>query len=483
MHAARLAALAAWCQKNGVYAARDEVLERLLRYDPEHKQARKRLKYKRVDGAWVQNERYKRPKNFKPKNLEGYAVRVAEVDAAFAKAMGAVFAACDSPSDLAWAQNIAAAWSSARPEDAAAKAARRRLAMRQYQLLWGAGRAKEMEEVAELLRTTYPLDEEIRALLGEVAHEGEWWLRETLAAKARHKQLLAAAKEELEKHAASKAGELDKTDFMLGIPGLAARESKHIRAVGTIAEKELKAFVAMMEAAGAHFENVLGAAPTRRKQTTVYLLADQDQLDALLDRYPDLDPSLAKLQKTHGLHVFWADNKTLCAGPIPPAAQRELCVGVLYMLFLADTWFGSENLLPGWLDEGIARHLSFLMTGTRFGISVGGRYGAKDPTVARNVPDAHGNWLKASNKRLAKVEPWDLRLRLGKGIDAYTAEDSMIANVFAVYLLEGRHEHAAAFLERLARGEDPGLAARKALEMPLPVLEHRLRRFLAEMAR
>ena len=59
----------------------------------------------------------------------------------------------------------------------------------------------------------------------------------------------------------------------------------------------------------------------------------------------------------------------------------------------------------------------------------------------------------------------------------------MIANVFAVYLLEGRHEQAAAFMKRLATGEDPGLAARKALEMPLPILEHRLRRFLAEMAR
>ncbi|MDJ0973689.1 MAG: hypothetical protein QNJ98_04460 [Planctomycetota bacterium] len=482
-HAERLAELAAWCQKKGLYAVRDEVFERLLRYDPEHKKARKRLKYKKVDGAWVQDTRYKRPKNFKPANLPAYEERQREVDAAYAEALTAVFDACTSVEQLAWAANIAASWAGARPEDPAPKAAVRRIATRRYQMLFAAGRAKELAEVAESLRTTYPLDVEIRALLGEVEHEGAWLLEESVTAKARRALLQAAAKKAAAGAGELRAAELDKTDYMLGVTGLEAIESKHIRAVGTIGTEALRTYVAALEGAGPFFEQAFGIAPTRRKTTVSYLLSKQEEMDALLDRFPGLDPKLAEQQKQHGLHVFWADGRTLCAGPIPPEAQRELCLGVLFMVFLYDTWFGEDSAMPGWLDEGIARHLSWLMTGTRFGIAVGGRYGAKDPTVTRNVPDAHGDWLKAANARLGKLPSWDLRLRMGKGIDAYTAQDSMIAYVLAVYLLEGRPKAVPAFLERLGQGEDVGLASTKALGLPLPILEQRLRRFLAEISK
>lgn len=481
-HAEQLAALAAWCQKKGLYAVRDEVYETLLDYDPEHTQARKRLKYKQVDGAWVQSERYKRPKNFKPQHLPTYEARRAEVDAAFAEALAAVFAACRSPVELAWAENVAARWARTRPEDPAPKAARRTLAMRRYEALWTAGRAEEMAEVASALRETFPVDGAIRELLGERAHGERWLLKETVTAKARRATLEQAAKRALEATEGIAAAELAKTDYMLGLTGLSALESEHIRAVGTIGEEALRAYVIAMQGAGPFFQQAVGTAPVRRKTLVSYLLAKPDELDALLDRYPGLDPKFAEQQKQHGLHVFWADGRTLCAGPIPPEAQRELCLGVLFMVFLADTWFGVDAPMPGWLDEGIARHLAFLMTGTRFGIAVGGRYGGKDPTVARNVPDAHGNWLKAAQARLGKLPSWDLRLLLGKGIDAYTARDSMIAYVLAVYLLEGRPDDVTAFLERLGKGEDPGLASRGALGMPLPILEHRLRRFLAEIA-
>lgn len=473
--------LAKWCQRNGLYAVRDMVFRDLLLYDTEHAAARKRLKYKKVDGEWVQSDRYKHPKNFKPKNLPEYKKRRAEVEAGLATALDAVWALCTSLDDLAWAETAAGAWGERRPDDEAPAAALRGIRLKRYQALWGAGKAAPLAALETVLKEAYPEDDGVRTLLDEVEHEGDVILAETHRAIARRQVLLAAAKKAVADHADAALDELGRTDLELGLLKLKAFKSKHIRAAGTIPEAALKAFVASMEGAAPFFEAALGKAPDRRERLNAYLFAGVDELDAFIDRFPKADPALMKQQKEHGLHLFWANGNTLGAGPLAPKAQTELALGVQFMLFFADTWFGHDNL-PGWLDEGLARHLSFLMTGTRFGIAVGGRYGAQDPTVTRDIPDAHGNWMKSGHARLGKLKSWELRLLLGKGIDAYNGIDGIKAYVLAVYLIEGRHEKAVPFLERLAAGDDPDLASRKILGLPLTILEHRMRRFLAELA-
>jgi hypothetical protein len=55
--------LARWCAKCQVYLDRDLTYELVLRIDPDHREARKWLKYVFRDGRWVRTSTYRPPRN------------------------------------------------------------------------------------------------------------------------------------------------------------------------------------------------------------------------------------------------------------------------------------------------------------------------------------------------------------------------------------------------------------------------------------
>ena len=62
-----LEGLAKWCNGRKLFGKRDEVYELLLEFAPGHAKARRTLKHERsVDGTWVQDAEYKRPRNWAP---------------------------------------------------------------------------------------------------------------------------------------------------------------------------------------------------------------------------------------------------------------------------------------------------------------------------------------------------------------------------------------------------------------------------------
>jgi hypothetical protein len=133
--------------------------------------------------------------------------------------------------------------------------------------------------------------------------------------------------------------------------------------------------------------------------------------------------------------------------------------------------------------EGAVRYLAYLLTGTRFTVGVAaGRY-ASGETAPRAVPASEDAWLMAARDLLAAKDPPDLRLLLGKGLDSITAPEATLAYALAVYLLEGHPGLFAPFALSVRKTSDAERSAREVLGTSLPVLGHRLRRWLDEVAR
>jgi hypothetical protein len=51
-------ALAQWCEKNFLHAARKTHLERVIQLDPEHEAARRALSYRKIKGQWITHKEY-----------------------------------------------------------------------------------------------------------------------------------------------------------------------------------------------------------------------------------------------------------------------------------------------------------------------------------------------------------------------------------------------------------------------------------------
>ena len=76
----------------------------------------------------------------------------------------------------------------------------------------------------------------------------------------------------------------------------------------------------------------------------------------------------------------------------------------------------------------------------------------------------------------------ELRLLLGKHLDAFDATDSLLAYAWAAYLMEGRPDRASALLEALVLDRPIDAAFEAALGESLPATEARFRLWLAEQA-
>ncbi len=474
--------LAEWCRKGKLFGLRDEIYEDLLVHAPDDAKARQWLRYKKQDdGTWLQNPKYKRPKNWNRSKLKAYPERRAPIDDTYRDAVLAVLAGCETIPSLRWGIATAAALG-AELEDPKPAAVARALRMKLYGTGLEQGDVRAMAEAETALLAASPDDADVRLLLGHARHAGQWVLRETAQARAHRPVVLAAGKEAIEAAGTAVAVELRADEAILGMAGLRAFERPNMRAVGTGKPEDLQRFAAACEAAGPFFAAAVGRAPKRRPQNTAFLFSQKGEVDEFLERHETKDSPLLKMFKELKLHITWIDGRTMLADRNPPDAQLDLGLNMLFTVMLSDTFFGSTNL-KGWLDEGISRHLTYLLVGTRLSVGLGGRYGDKQKDDTRHVPESKDAWLKKAHANLAKTERLHLRLTLGKAVDGFTVRDSLLSYAFAVYLLEGRPDAAVPFFEALGQGKDLDVACRAAFGFPVSVLEVRLMRWLAEMTR
>lgn len=471
-----LDALADWCTKKRVFGSRDDAYVRLLEFDPMHRNARKRLRYKRgEDAAWVQDPKYKRAKNWSPKAGKEAARQLAEILAHHRAEVLARCARSESLGDLLAARRVLGGLLSSEPADTEIPPVLRALTMRYYGLVRAKGLVTEMAAAATELRDLHPEDKEVRTLLGEVLHEDGWVLAETARTLRETNGITAAAAAALEA-VKPKPSKPSDTEAKIELPWVSAVQTSEMRVAGTQEEKVLADIARKAHAAGALFEHAFGRKPTRRAGLTAYAFKEKGEVDTLLAGYPVVDNHTLRERKKIKLDLVYADGRTLVLEANPPRAQTDLVVNEVLNQVFADTFLASEAP-KGWHAEGLSRYLAWKLTGTRLSIAVSGKYAGQGGD--RHVPESGDPWLLMARAHVSKGA--DLRLLLGKGVDVFSVSDSMVAYAFAVYLLEGHTGVVADFVAALAKTADADKACQDVLGMPRTVVEQRLKRWLDEM--
>ncbi len=479
-YAAQLREVATWCHKNKLYGKRDETYARLLQYEPDDEKARKWLKYKRADdGTWQQDARYKPPPNRMKRRLPAYEERRSKADTGYIESVVRILSTLEGLPDLDWGQKTLLALVEEFPENEQLALNLRRTRLRIHAAAVAALKIDTLAGIEQVLLDADPEDAQVRSQLGFVQGETGWLRVETARTLAQRAQLAQAAKTTLAA-AAPKPGKLRALETALAIEGLRSIATPHMRAVGTGTDEDLTTFARACEAAGPLFEAALGKAPVRREQHTAYVFSKDGETEKFLDRYPLKDSPLLKMFDELKLHITWITGRSMVLTKNPANAQLDLALNLLFTVMLADTYFNSTDV-AGWLDEGVARHLTYRLVGTRLSIGLAGRYGDKNAGGAREVPESEAPWLAAALRAAPSHKALDLRLMLGKGADAMTPKDRLMAYAFAVFLLEAHAEGAGKFLALVGEGKDVDVAAREALGAPLALLGYRMHRWLGEV--
>lgn len=436
-----LVELAAWCEREELFAARAALLEDALFLEPDHAAARAALGWSRGEGgAWVRVETPPQPAD------EG-----------------------DEEATLELAQRRAAlvsAW-------------RRRflhLVERHEAALAPSRRA---DELALLLRFD-PGDAEVRARLGEArASNGAWVLQETLDARERRTELAELARELLASAPRPQPAESEPFEEELGVAWTARLKTDRVRLLASSGEDEARAAVRAAHAIGDLYREALGSQSPLRRGFTAYLLGDAEERHALLAAWPDLsDADRAWYATLHG--AWFGDSPRLALwGDMTEDRLDLLCRQVVASLLSYGSAVGTNS---GWLWEGVGLYLVHALVGTRLTHYVQrGRYDAPSERALELELLERPDWLVAARELYASERPPRLAFVIGKDVNQMDVRDAVVAHALAAYLIEARPDALRRAIGLIGAKRSSTEALEKALAMDLPLVERRLVRWLNEL--
>ena len=315
-----LEALADFCVENKLLLGRDLCFEVLIRFDPDHRRARKTLKYVQGrDGTWEQKP-YRRPTN---KNVELEPEFYERYDGILSKLIKDLHAA-----------------------------------------LAGAGK-EEKPEVRELvidaILAADPDDVEAHRLRGEVSYDGQWVLEETASAKERLPELRRFAKRAIDEVETPKPISPDATEEGLGLTWTASFMGEWWRGLGTVNAHEIERAVRVLDASLPFFNHALGVEMHRPRNCGFYLLRGKDDAALALRKHPSINQSRVNYLLTlraawvPGKHFFfqWSDNATVRLD-----GSARMALGLLFMKKF------NIDIRRGWVWEGMGLYLDYLLTGS-----------------------------------------------------------------------------------------------------------------------
>ncbi len=433
-------AFAVTCHKAKFFRDRNAAYEVVLLFDPDHRSARTWLKYRKdAKGGWKRGS-YKPPRNTKPPGPEHDKLRATLAgdftDAAFELL-------------TKHAKDITPA--------------RRQAALR------------DMVRVA-------PAREDVREALGELlTAEGVWILAESVSARARREAILKQAKICLAAVPSPKPERPTQADNALKLRWTAIFQAPKVRLMGTAPKPELLQAVRRIEACYPLCTFVLGPSKRKVKPMVVYLLSGSTDRTTILANHPKTNDTYrawaAKRQsswfpKTSHMWIYGSDQ----------GMRLEWCSRqVMGSLLSVRTGVRGE---PGWAFEGHGLYLSNLIAGQRRTFFVKrteyGDQGKHKDDLWEHLRKQDTDWRQEARTLLAGPRAPDLRLLLGKKLNAMNTEDMLASFALAAFLLEGRPGEAAKILEAVGRGKQDSVKVLSAAGLDPATLILKLRRWLDE---
>ncbi len=414
------------------------LFKKILLLDPESREARKALRYHRVSSdRWVQSKSFKRSYNRRTKGLGEFRQRVNAVMLPFRDGL------LELVDEVFAEQGLYAGW---------------------------------ME--LERLRPLFLGDEILLTRLGEVRTQNGWVLVESDRALRGGKAFPELARDCLRLAPKALPATVRTEERELSLALTAARMTSDVRVLGSTPAAEVGAAASLSHAVGDFFRHALQSDGQHRDDFTIYLM-DRTERDAFLRSWPGLSQeALAGLAMADG---GWlgkgnrlAEWSSLPARRLDGAARQTL--GTLLM----DS-FGIDAG-HGWAWEGAGLYLVHTLLGTRltwfFNPEGYAPQASSGLWVRLQAPDVC--WYAEAARMIERGGAPGLVYLLGRGVNAMREQDVLYSFALAAYLFEGHRQSVPSLFRRIGAGEHPVHVFEEELGVPLPVIEGRLLRWIAE---
>lgn len=424
------------------FATRNRCYEAILVLEPEHVSARLGLKYKRIDGVWVQTGSKREPKDAKSNSINKLA---AAVDLSFIEFRNAVLALIESHSEELGPLGVLA---------------------EQRSLL-----ALDSESVL------------IHSLLGETNFRGQWMLTETASAIERRESLRKNARTNFDALSTLERAQPDGFEVELGINWTAGFETDRVRVFGTGEVEELEQILRAAHAMDELVFEAFGRRVSLDLNFTLYSLANTEDVALLFDHLPTVrkDPSAAITDATGGwlgidsrFGNWSADRPRRVDGSIRGVVSQYMKNG-----FRID-------LRHGWASEGFGLYLVEAMVGTRLTwFKKKGRYVEDEVVQGKedfSLESPELNWMVEGREMLLAEDAPHLGALIGRPVGTMSPRDLLHAYLLASYMIEGRPEETPVLLDAIGNGGNPTKTFERILGEALPNIETRLLRWVLEVS-
>jgi len=437
--ARQLYAFALRSGKEGLRGFRDRAYEALLIYEPDHKKARKTLRYRfnKKTQSWERKGDYVRPTDGPGVKRENATGRWQDMtDAYVAKVLPLL--------------------------PAAKGAARRRL-------------------IDELLAIA-PDHHGVRKENGEVRQGEAWVLAETPLARARRRALEEGASKLREKALPPRPQPTVPDDRRFGIDFPQAWQGVSARGLGTVPVDAVKQTVRVADAAYPILNLLFGKGKTPSVPFTFYLLkGGKQQATKALARHPAYTPADRRFALE--LTGSWVPGKLAFVTWDANAVHRTDTIGRQAIGLYMRHRFGITGK-QGWAYEGVGLYANYLLCGTRVNTSALRTGYTQDEKALeeqkRGVKFSKADWVALAHKQFATGKPPDLRLLFAKDVNTLTADDLLVCYAIAAYLFECRPDAAAPLLTACGRDAAIDAALDQHLGVDLAGFERLFRRWLSE---
>lgn len=425
-----------WSAGKRINGFRHNTAELILRINPDDRQARTVLRYKRKgkgkDARWVQKDDYKRPVDFAKSRLE--------------EANGRVETACATFRDTVFR------------------------AMADH-LEEGSLR---YDRALDALAYALPDDEEVRTRRGDVKHDGRWMMPDTKTAviyrAALHESLVAYRRSmhsRVKPHPAGKKARWK-----------AAWTTGPRSVLGSIDAIEARKVLVNLEVANELCDRILGKSKTGLAPATVRLLKSSYEARRFLEENPAIAGSaLAELDRFYG---HWLRDRSYLSYREGFDEMRRAVIRQLVNRGLVAR-LGSHS--RGWITEGVGQRLCYYVERDH-GVAFMSFKRTEQYQAAEGedvLPSAPHAWNRAAAEILKRDGHERLAAILTKRLNAMQAADVLVSYGLASFLIETRPEDFLRFAEESIKRHDVDALVSDTLGADdVAMLARHLERWLSE---
>lgn len=402
----KLEKLASWAQKNKLMGERDRTLAGILEWDPDHKRARRTLKYrKQRDGSWKQARSYRAPKNRSDKKMPDFeAKRQEAIDPFCERIVGLLDKHKSSLTET------------------------------------------ERKSALEGLIAVQPDHVAVREALGYRRVDGEWLTKREIASRKRKEKIARARADAFSK--VKKLEELipDGDVKTCGVPWKVILKTSGVKIYSVYPRKEAERIIRACQAARDYMKANVGNAVVHPVDFRIYLVRSVKHARKAITGLSAFGVDLLDhaqyssfWSRTHNHLMIRHDTREM---------RLDYCVRQTISWLVTRTYgIGHEK---GWMYEGLSLHLTRGLTGSAMTWFGGrGADGTPSEMEARfGVPNL--DWRKEAKDVLTR-NAVQLASLMGKKLNEMSGEEVVVAALFCQWLIEERGREARRLFSKSAK--------------------------------